>query len=161
MRILAIDPGDEKSAMLIYDSDNKKIIFKVIAANWECERLILFNKYLQGVRNVYCVIEMPECFGMPVGKNVLNTCRQVGRFESIAEKLHFKTHLIYRHEIKTHLCNNMRAKDSNVRQALIDKFGGKQAIGKKNSPGVLYGISKDLWSALAIAITYIERKAKK
>lgn len=39
--------------------------------------------------------------------------------------------------------------------ALIDRFGGKDAaIGRKATPGPLYGITKDLWSALAIAITY-------
>jgi hypothetical protein len=31
------------------------------------------------------------------------------------------------------------------------------AIGRKASPGPLYGISRDVWSALAIAVTYAIR----
>lgn len=33
------------------------------------------------------------------------------------------------------------------------------AIGRKASPGPLYGISRDVWSALAIAVTYSIRGA--
>jgi hypothetical protein len=32
--------------------------------------------------------------------------------------------------------------------------GGSAAVGRKASPGPLYGISRDVWSALAIAVTY-------
>jgi hypothetical protein len=38
--------------------------------------------------------------------------------------------------------------------ALLDRFGGKsQAVGLKAHKGPLYGISRDVWSALAIALT--------
>lgn len=48
----------------------------------------------------------------------------------------------------------LAAKDANVRQALINRFGGKDAaIGRKAAPGPLYGISRDMRSALAIAVT--------
>jgi hypothetical protein len=43
----------------------------------------------------------------------------------------------------------MRAKDSNIRQALIDRFGEP---GTKKVPGLLYGIKKDEWSALALGV---------
>jgi hypothetical protein len=45
----------------------------------------------------------------------------------------------------------MKAKDANIRQALIDKIGPQ---GTKKDPGPTYGISKDVWSALAIAVTH-------
>jgi len=55
--------------------------------------------------------------------------------------------------VKLHLCGSARAKDTNIRQALIDRYGGSAAIGKKAAPGPLYGVSKDVWSALAVAVT--------
>lgn len=59
-----------------------------------------------------------------------------------------------RRAVKLALCGDSRAKDANIRQALIDRFGGSAAIGRKAAPGPLYGISRDVWSALAIAVTY-------
>jgi hypothetical protein len=38
-----------------------------------------------------------------------------------------------------------------------DRFGGSAAVGRKAAPGPLYGISRDVWSALAIAVTYTLR----
>ena len=40
----------------------------------------------------------------------------------------------------------------------IDKFGGSKetAIGKKANPGPLYGVKKDIWAALAVAVTWAE-----
>jgi hypothetical protein len=161
MKILAIDPGPEKSALLIYDVDKKEIAFKAIEKNDECERIILKSFLYDNEANPsssICYIEMPECFGMPVGKSVLHTCRWVGKYETLVEQLGSKTNLISRSEVKLYLCGSKRAKDSNIRQALIDKFGGnrEKAIGTKKNPGPLYGIKKDLWSALAIAVTYAE-----
>ena len=57
-----------------------------------------------------------------------------------------------------HLTNSARAKDANVRQALLDKFGpGKEkAVGKKATPGPLDGLTGDCWSALGVAVTAAE-----
>ena len=53
----------------------------------------------------------------------------------------------------------MRAKDSNIRQAVMDMYGSSKevAIGNKKKPGPLYGVVKDIWSSLAIAITHTEK----
>jgi hypothetical protein len=62
---------------------------------------------------------------------------------------------IYRADVKLHLCNSHRAKDKNVRQALIDLYGPTKeaAIGRKASPGPLYGLAGDGWAALGVAVT--------
>jgi hypothetical protein len=58
-------------------------------------------------------------------------------------------------KVKLHLCHDSRAKDGNIRQAILDRFGGKdQAIGRKAAPGPLYGIAGDVWAALALAIAW-------
>ena len=146
MNILAIDPGNEQSAYIFYIND--KIGEKAIARNAEV---------LQTVYDIspQCevVIEMIAGYGMPVGKTVFDTCLWIGRFVEAAESRFIRTHLVYRKDIKLHFCGSTRAKDGNIRQALIDKLGPQ---GTKKNPGPTYGISKDIWSALAVAIYFRE-----
>jgi hypothetical protein len=93
----------------------------------------------------FAAIEMIASYGLPVGREVFETCLWIGRF---MERLDKPTRLIYRKDVKLHLCNSPRAKDGNVRQALVDKYGKP---GTKKNPGKLYGISGHLWAALAVA----------
>jgi len=98
-------------------------------------------------------IEMIASYGMAVGREVFDTCRWIGRFEQVGLTAGCIVRLVYRAEVKMHLCHSMRAKDANIRQALIDKLGPP---GKKKSPGPTYGISGDVWAALAVAVTAAE-----
>ena len=98
------------------------------------------------------VIEKVESYGMAVGAEVFGTVLWSGRFAEAAHRV--PVVLLPRRAVKLALCADSRAKDANIRQALIDRFGGSAAIGRKASPGPLYGISRDVWSALAIAVTY-------
>jgi hypothetical protein len=90
-----------------------------------------------------------------VGAEVFETCVWIGRFMEAYGAEH--VHRITRGQIKTHLCHSMRAKDANIRQALIDRFGKP---GTKRYPGALYGVSGDLWAALAVAVTWWDRNAE-
>ena len=74
-----------------------------------------------------------------------------------------EAYFISRREVKLHVCGRSAATDADVRAALIDRFGpGKEkAIGKKASPGPLYGIKSHMWSALALAVTFHERREEK
>ena len=99
------------------------------------------------------VIEMIASYGMPVGAEVFETCVWIGRYQQ-AWKDPEAVCLTLRRAVKLHLCNDMRAKDSNIWQALLDRFGGKSsAVGLKKTPGPLYGITSHARSALALAIT--------
>jgi hypothetical protein len=61
---------------------------------------------------------------------------------------------VFRRDVKLSLCGSARAKDGNIRTALIDLHGGKEAaIGRKKTPGPLWGVHADVWAALALAIT--------
>ena len=151
MIILAIDPGSEKSAWLLYDFETK--LPKKFGMNKNDEFLHRFPSADE------MVIEMVASYGMAVGKSVFETCVWIGRFMQEWKVEQGKEAIqIYRKDVKMHLCNSMRAKDSNIRQVLIDKFGGTRetAIGTKKNPKALYGIKKDLWSALSLAIYYAE-----
>ena len=99
------------------------------------------------------IIEMIASYGMAVGKEVFETCVWIGRFVELARLQGIETQYIYRKEEKMNICNSMKAKDSNIRQALIDRFG---VVGTKKNPGWFYGVSKDVWAAIAVGVTYYD-----
>lgn len=103
------------------------------------------------------VCEMVACYGMAVGKEVFETCVWIGRFWQSADYELKPFYRLKRLDVKLHMCGQPRAKDANIRQALVDKFGGK---GTKKNPGPTYGISADVWQALALAVTWAERNNK-
>lgn len=97
---------------------------------------------------------------IPTHNTTFETCVWIGRF---IERFKREHKFIYRKDVKLNLCNSMRAKDANVRQALLDRFeptgGGKTPqIGTKKQPGPLFGMSSHQWSALAVGITYMETR---
>ncbi len=101
---------------------------------------------------------MIASYGMPVGAEVFDTCVAIGRFVQLWGDDKALT-LVFRREVKLHLCGQARAKDGNVRQALLDRFGGKAtAVGRKVTPGPLYGFAGDTWQALAVAVTVADRE---
>lgn len=147
MRLLAIDPGPEKSAWLLFDNGKPDA--------WGID----LNSNVPIATGNHLAIEMVQSFGMAVGAEVFETVFWVGRFVEAYQQNFRGFTRVYRKDVKLHLCGSMRAKDANIRQALIDKYGGKDAaIGCKAKPGPLWGIKADLWSALAIGITWLETK---
>lgn len=142
MKIFCIDPGTTKSAYVLFETTTQDIIAFGIEDN---DQLV---KKLHGDR---LVIEMIKSYGNVMGDSILQTCVWIGRF--IQEWGADSFDLVPRKTIVASLCMNPRAKDSNVRQALIDLFG---APGTKKLPGKTYGIKKDIWSALAVAAVYEE-----
>lgn len=146
--ILAIDPGPEKSAYAIMN--NLTISDTGILDNKDVINLIKGAIYPETLS-----IEMIASYGMPVGKSVFETCVWIGRFVQ-AWGEDSSVEYVYRKDVKIHLCGSMKAKDSNIRQAIMDKYGStrEKAIGKKNSPGPLFGVSKDMWAAIGVGLTY-------
>jgi len=147
MNIFAIDPGNEQSAYVLFDSLTPKILLKGKCYNEEIFPLLLREPIH------HAAIEMIASNGMPVGKEVFETCLWVGRYVQRCVDLKIPYELVYRKDEKMVLCQSMRARDSNIRQALIDRFG---APGTKKAPGFTYGVSNDIWQALAVAVTFCE-----
>jgi hypothetical protein len=152
--IIAVDPGPEYSAYVCLDGmtvgDRGKI------PNEDMLQQILDRRGDGGT----LVVEQIAAMGMTVGAEVFETVFWSGRF---VQAWSGDFDRVKRREVKIHLCGSMKAKDANVRQVLLDRYGpGKaKAVGLKRSPGPLYGFSKDLWSALAVGITWIETRGKK
>ena len=94
-------------------------------------------------------IEMIASYGMPVGREVFETCVWIGRMVETWRQPE-RVRLVYRRDVKIHLCGTAKAKDPNIRQALLDKLG---PAGTKKAPGATYGVSSHAWAALAVAVT--------
>lgn len=154
--VLAIDPGSERSAWLTFDTDRQVPLEHGIVANDELAEFCRHALPGQDIRQV--VIEKVESFGMSVGAEVFETVFWSGRFAEAAGHVAAVTRL-GRIKVKNAICHSSRATDSNIRQALIDRYGGAAAIGRKAAPGPLYGIAKDVWQALALAVTFAELDA--
>ena len=145
MLLVAIDPGTSLSAYLVMETDDYSIIDKGKVANAELIAMVRTGYFDM------LAIEGFQSFGMPVGKEVFETAYYIGRLMQIAEDLGSKTRMVYRSDVKLHHCLTPRAKDANIRQVMLDRFG---AQGTKKNPGPLHGVTADIFSALAIA-TYV------
>jgi hypothetical protein len=154
--LLAIDPGNEKSGY-VWMRDRTPILSGVVA-NTEMLKGIdqFFGTDPNREKRVACEIMYPR--GMPMSGESMETLIWSGRFiERVSDGWHSTVQRVNRHRVKLHLCGSAAAKDGNVRQAIIDRYGGKEfAIGRKAQPGPLYGIASHIWAALAVGLYAID-----
>lgn len=149
--ILAIDPGNELSAFVMFERERLHHFGKI--TNDDLLTIVQHDAY------DVMAVEMIASYGMAVGREVFDTCVWIGRYIQASRTAHER---IYRRDVKLHLCGQVRAKDANIRQALLDRYGGKdRAIGKKKTPGPLYGLKADIWAALAVAVTYSDSQQQR
>ena len=155
MSILAIDPGTEQSGWCHYGAG---IVFATgVASNDQVLHWLEASTFRDAAQ---VAIEMIASYGMPVGREVFETCLWIGEFRH-ACRGKVPVRLVYRRDVKAHLCHNTKANDANVRQALLDRFprtggGATPQIGIKAKPGPLYGVSTHAWPALGVAIVAAE-----
>ena len=163
--ILAIDPGNEQSTWVIIDEETYKPLLFAKEANREVYEKVW--RFANDGEKPKLVIEMVSHYGtgMPAGESVFDTCVWIGKFisqwEGVSEE---EETVIKRQTIKAHLCGSTRAKDSNVIQALVDRFAkGQPNYGKgtKANPGWFYGFSADIWQAYALGVTYLDTRGDK
>lgn len=182
-RIVAVDPGPEESAFTIYLPDEHDIADMNIVGNKEL--LQILRQEAAGGPEITLAIEMIASYGMTVGKSTFDTCVWIGRFEQCWLDSGGETYSeIFRREAKLALCQHPRAKDKNIRRAVIDRFGGeKKGIGNvkcpkckgkgwfgrgrptcpecdgsgyKVPPGPLADAATDMWASTAVALTFAD-----
>lgn len=158
--IFAVDPGNTHSGFAIIRMPDFAL----------CEFGKIKNEELLDMLEMYSranavdvfAFEMVASYGMAVGRDVFETCVWIGRF---IQAIHPKEHTyVFRKDEKICLCGSLKAKDSNIRQALIDryaKFDFKSGKGVKKEPDTFYGVSKDAWQAIAVGVTYYEQSQEK
>lgn len=152
--LVGIDPGNVESGWVLIERESR--------------RPLRFGKDPNGVLLTLLrrgggyglAVEMVASYGMPVGREVFDTCVWVGRFVEANEGL---GQLILRPDVKLHHCNNRKAKDPNVVQALIDRFAPgvrNKGKGSKAEPGWFYGFAGDVWQAYAVAVCAADQEER-
>lgn len=154
--ILAIDPGNEESAFVLLDRDLRPVEFgkqdnELMYASM-CAGLM---EHIREGDDLHVAIEMIASYGMPVGREVFETCVWIGRL--VERFREFDTSFVYRKDEKMAICHSMKATDATIRQALVDRFAPNTknfGKGTKAKPGWFYGFRADIWAAYAVGVTY-------
>ncbi len=145
MKLMAIDPGTTESGWCIFEdgelsecgvSDNHAVL------------QLIDPSALADV-----VVEMFASYGMRVGQECFETCVWVGRFVQAANC----ADRMFRLDVKMHFCHNAKAKDADVWQAILDRYGGKdKAIGRKDNKGPLHPVKSHARAALALGLAWLD-----
>jgi hypothetical protein len=159
MKILALDPGTTQTGWVIIDEKMRISQFGI-----HNNRQVLKMIKDKDAELDLLATEMIGSYGMAVGKEVFETCVWIGRFIQYWKEPD-KVIIVYRKDVKMHLCHSMRAKDANIRQAIIDLYeplggGSTPQIGTKDRPGPLYGVSSHVWPAIGVAIVALHQSKK-
>jgi Holliday junction resolvasome RuvABC endonuclease subunit len=142
VRVLAIDPGTTQSGWVLVEG--REVVDSGVDDNNEMRVWVR-----HGQRADMLAIEVFEARGMPTGTDSVRTMIWTGRFiEAFPEGRTVRE--VERRKVKSFLCGSMKAKDANVRQALIDLLGPP---GTKKAPGPTYGVTSHAWQALGVAVT--------
>lgn len=144
--IFAIDPGTTESGWVWYEAG--RVRKSGVSSNHD----LLADIQAGAIDVCELAIEMIASYGMAVGREVFETCVWIGRFKQ-AFRAPEMVRLVYRKDVKMHICGTPRAKDANIRQALIDRLG---PAGTKKAPGGTYGVKSHAWAALGVAVTASE-----
>lgn len=147
MIVAAIDPGTSESAIVVWDG--RTVLRHAILTNEQMLEALRMPEIPEVV-----AIEQIKSYGMAVGDEVFATCLMIGRMYQICADRDRRVMLVPRMTVKMHLCNSPRAKDTNIRAALIDRIG---KVGTKSNPGQLFGIHTHMFAALALAVTVHDR----
>jgi len=153
MNILAIDPGNIESAYVLMNDSYEIFQFGKIGNE------NMFEIIEETMPDIV-VIEMVASYGMAVGESVFETVFWIGRFYEASIREWSDCNRVYRKDVKMNLCGQTRAKDSNIRQALIDRFAKhdfKNGKGTKKNQDYFYGFKADIWSAYAVGVTYLDK----
>ncbi len=145
MFTIGIDPGTEESAIVIVDENIKPKYFDILPNEQVLNKIYQIKAASGGEIFYDLAIEMIASYGMPVGREVFETCLWIGRFREAWGR---EVRLIYRQEVKLHFCKTPKAKDPHVRQALLDRFG---VVGTSKNPGFFHGFKSHLWPAFSVA----------
>src|SRR5271157_2072839 len=141
LKVCGLDPGTLQTAVVVWNGTT--ILDHQIIPN------IKVIDYLTHTDCPVVACEHLQCYGMAVGKEVFETGYWIGRYWQVCDLMEIDWQRVFRSEIKAYWCHSLKAADSNIRAAIIDRLGKP---GTKKAPGITYDIHKDLWSALAIAV---------
>ena len=156
MMIFAIDPGSTQSAYCMMNGDALPLHFDKVP---NAELVSLIRTYSKSLTAV--IIERVASYGMPVGREVFDTCEWIGRYTQVADDINLPVEYILRQEEKLLICKSPKANDATIRKALIDRFAKhdfKTGKGNSHSPDFFYNFRADIWAAFSIGVTHLNKK---
>lgn len=143
-KILALDPGPNETGFVLIWREGG-IISKGVKPNDFILNLIDSTDQSETM----IAVETISSYGKMVGNDIFDTCIWVGRFIQSANYPE-EVSKVSRRDVKLHICGTTRAKDKDIRAALIERCGEP---GTKKNPGPTHGIASHAWAALAVALT--------
>lgn len=160
--ILALDPGTTKTAHLTLEPHTNSILGKGILPNTDLRSLLY--AWNNDPRYSVLAIEGMQSFGANIGRTVLDTCVWIGRFLEASKGR--QVWPVFRPQVLIHHTGKMKGGDGAIRTAMIHRYGNSRSkllqkgtsIRDKTCP--LFGVTADVWSALAIA-SYVSDKLRK
>ena len=155
MTLLAIDPGTTESAFCLMD-EQRNVLDKGKVRN----SAMLDYIWIMAREIDHLACEMVASYGMPVGAEVFETCTMIGKIERSAELKNIPHSRVFRLEEKVTICHDSRAKDANIRRALIDQYAKhdkERGTGTKKNPDHFYGFKSDIWAAFAVGVVALDK----
>lgn len=147
-------------------AENTKLMWAKMVQN-----AVLLNEFrrveVAGAPDKIIVFEGISSYGKKVGGDTFGTLAWIWRmfeaFDSRRAPGSLGPVIILRRVVSAHLVGSCpKGKmDAMIKRAVAERFAGmgaepRTAVGLKKSPGPLYGVAKDMWSALAVAVTFAE-----
>lgn len=132
-RILGIDPGTTQSGVVLFDPlCEEPVVYAAVRDNdyllSSLRSRAIDGNALSGPHVL--AIEVPRARGMPFSNEMIDTVLWAGRFlEAWGDRPSAR---VDRKDVKMLLCGATTAKDSNVRAAIIDRFGGSKALADRS-----------------------------
>lgn len=140
--VLAVDPGQSVSAFVTLSGSD--IINYGLRRNPDVLSIVKNEQF------DVLALEMIASYGLKVGKSVFETCVFIGELKATAEARGIPVRLVFRKDVKKHVCGTCLSKDSDVRRRMVERYG---EAGSKSQPGPTFGMTQDVWQALALATT--------
>lgn len=173
MRILAIDPGTTQSAyallsdayqVLSADKVENSVMMDIIASTPGIDAVIIEDMEPRYPRNG----KDSNAAGAIVGASTYTTLKWMGKFDLTAQVRGIAVHWIYRRDERAALIRKKelpadapKHADGQIRAALITRFAAHDKVngkGTKAKPDTFYGVSGDMWQAIAVGVTWLDKQ---
>lgn len=157
--ILALDVGTTETGYCKIEEITRLPIEFDKISNKDLLHKMISTDFLKNIGVV--VYEKFVSYGAVVGSTTLESVQWNGRFIQAVKDIDptIKIYNVSRIEERKYICNSMRAGDTEVKHALIERFAvhdKKLGKGTKKYPDFFYGFAKDMWSAYAVGTVYLD-----
>ena len=148
MMIIGVDPGPKETGYAIMDTSDYLPLEAGKLPNAEFSVMLS----MAPAEGLHIACEGIQSQGMPVGKEVFETCFNIGEYRHIARVAAIPFFIYPRQEYARSICGCKQYGDAVLRKALIMRFGGD----RKGEPLNLLKGDTDRRSAFAVAVYHAD-----